>query len=76
MAKKLTASADARTYFTTCIDRLGGPSTAARHFAIPFPTIRAIYYGQKGVGHKTAERMVKVDPMLDFGKMMSVRAVA
>lgn len=72
---KKPKSTDARTYFKTCIDRLGGPSEAARVFDIAFPTIRSIYYGHRGMGRKTAERMVKVDPMLDGGKLMFVRAV-
>jgi plasmid maintenance system antidote protein VapI len=76
MAKKKTnASAQARDYFTTYIDRNGGLSVAARALGIPRPTLSSIYYGQKGVGPRTARRMAEVDPMLDEGKLMLVRAV-
>lgn len=74
MAKK-TKPNDPRDYFVGAVTNRGGPAAASRYYGIPFTTIASICSGQKGVGPRTARRMVEVDPMLDEGKLMLVRAV-
>lgn len=65
---------DARDYWNHYVETHGGPAGVASHLGIPYSTIAGIHNGSRGIGHRLAERMAGVDPMLDAAKLVWVRA--
>lgn len=65
---------DPRKYLEQYLEKHGGPAGAARHLAIPYPTICAIANGTRGISPKMARRMAAADPDLDPGVLVWVRA--
>jgi len=64
---------DPRTYFENYVAKHDGQAAAARHLGIPYQTIAAVCSGQRGIGHKLAQRMVEADPSLDASVLVWVR---
>lgn len=65
---------DARTYWTTYVDRHGGPAGVARRTGIPYPTIAAVCNGSRGIGRALARRLKATDPLLDENVLVWVQA--
>ena len=48
---------DARTYFLTYVERVGGRKAAAERLSVPYVTIASVCNGHRGIGKRLAERM-------------------
>ena len=48
---------DARTYFLTYVERVGGRKAAAEKLGLPYVTIASVCNGHRGIGKRLAERM-------------------
>jgi plasmid maintenance system antidote protein VapI len=64
-----------REYFTTYIERNGGPAKVAEALDIPYSTIAGVCNGSRGIGKKLAARMKSADPLLDEGQLVWVEPV-
>lgn len=64
-----------REYWAHYVDVNGGPTRVSEKLEIPFSTIAAICNGARGIGRRTARRMVKADPLLDEKTLIFVEAV-
>lgn len=62
-----------RTYLKNYVAKHDGMATAAERLGIPYPTLFAVCSGQRGIGHKLAQRMVEADPSLDASVLVWVR---
>lgn len=66
---------DPRTYFENYVDKHKPLANVAARLGIPYSTIAAVCNGQRGIGHKLAQRMVKADPTLDASVLVWVRPI-
>ncbi len=64
---------DPRTYLKNYVAKHGNLPAVAERLGIPYQTIAAVCSGQRGIGHKLAQRMVEADPSLDASVLVWVR---
>lgn len=62
-----------RAYWKNYVEKHGGPTGAAQHLDIPYPTIAAVCNGRRGIGHRLAKQMIAADPELDASVLVWVR---
>lgn len=65
---------DAREYWNHYVTENGGPNGVAAKLRIPYSTIAGICNGNRGIGHRLAERMAAADQLLDAKRLVWVRA--
>lgn len=64
---------NAREYWTSYVDRVGGLAAAAKKLRTPYSTIAGITNGSRGIGHLLAARFAKADKSLDASALLWVR---
>jgi plasmid maintenance system antidote protein VapI len=62
-----------RTYLKNYVAKHGPLPAVAERLGIPYPTLFAVCNGQRGIGHKLAQRMAEADPSLDASVLVWVR---
>jgi plasmid maintenance system antidote protein VapI len=62
-----------RTYFDNYVAKHGAMAAVAERLGVPYPTLAAVCNGQRGIGHKLAQRMAEADPSLDASVLVWVR---
>lgn len=66
---------DAREYWNTYIENVGGIAAAAEKLGTPYSTVAGICNGSRGIGHKLAQRFAERDRMLDASRLVWVRPI-
>lgn len=67
---------DARTYFLTFVERMGGRKAAALKLGIPYVTIASVCNGHRGIGKRLAERMhIASGGELDAARLIWVKPI-
>lgn len=64
---------NAREYWNAYVENTGGIGATATKLGAPYSTVAGICNGNRGIGHKLAQRFAEADPMLDAARLVWVR---